>query len=253
MTVIRDFVWYELATPDKAAAEAFYAAVCGWTLADSGMPGGGYALARIGERPIAGLMGPMPGCDMSGRFGWMGYVGVDDVPATVARVESLGGRLLFGPMEVPEVGPFAVVADPQGAVLGLFAPVMATSPLAPMTPGAFAWHELTTADPVAAMTFHAEMFGWRADQVFPMGALGDYRLFAGEAGAIGGMAPAPEGVAPGWLYYVAVDDIDAAIERIGTAGGRLVLDPMEVPGGAFVVQATDPQGIRFALVGPRHK
>lgn len=251
MTAIRNFVWYELVTRDKAAAEAFYATVIGWTMVDSGMPGGSYTLARIGERPVAGLMGPVPGCDMGDRFGWLGYVGVEDVAATIARIESLGGHLLFGPMEVPEVGPFAVVADPQGVAFGLFAPAMETAPIAPMSTGSFAWHELSAADAAGAFAFYAELFGWTRDRAFPMGAMGEYQLFATGAEPVGGMMTNPGATKPGWLYYVGVDDIDAAVERLVAAGGRITHGPTEVPGGAFVVQATDPQGIAFALVGPR--
>lgn len=252
MTAIRNFIWYELNTPDKAAAEAFYGAVMGWDMVDSGMPGGVYALARIGERPVAGVMGPIPGCDTGDRFGWLGYVGVDDVAAMVDRLTGLGGALVFGPQDVPGVGTFAVVADPFGAVFGLFA---VTTPLpspAPMTPGTVAWHELSSSDWPTAFAFHAELFGWRKDRTFPMGEMGDYQLFAAEADPIGGMMNTPGGGTGHWLYYVAVEDIDAAVGRIEAGGGRILGGPMEVPGGAFTVRASDPQGLAFAIVGMRH-
>ncbi|MCE1234891.1 MAG: VOC family protein [Hyphomicrobiales bacterium] len=248
---VRDFVWYELTTPDKAAAEAFYGDVVGWTMADSGMPGGVYTLAKVGERPVVGVMQPAPGCDDADRFGWLGHVGVDDVDETAARMTASGGRLLFGPMSVEGVGRFAVVADPQGAPLGLFAPTYETTPLPTMSPGSIGWHELLTADPVAAFAGYAALFGWRKDQTYPMPGLGDYQLFASDRGAIGGMMKNPHGDRAFWGYYFAVDDIDAAIERTKAGGGAIVNGPMEVPGGAFIVQANDPQGLYFALVGPR--
>ncbi|MOA65650.1 Glyoxalase-like domain protein [compost metagenome] len=56
---------------------------------------------------------------------------------------------------------------------------------------------------------------------------------------------------PYWLYYISVSALDTAIERIKSGGGKIVLEPMEVPGGAWIVQALDPQGALFALVGQR--
>jgi len=251
MTTTRDFVWYELMTPDKAGAEAFYASVIGWTMTDSGMPGGIYTLAKVADRPVAGIMAPMPSCDTGAPAGWLGYVGVDDVAAEIERVKAGGGALLFGPQTVDGVGTFAVVADPQGAALGLFAATFETTPLPPMTPGSIGWHELYTSDPVAGFAFHAGLFGWTKDAAFPMPPFGDYQLFATARGAIGGMMKNPRGDGAFWGYVFAVEDIDAATARLTGAGGTVVNGPMEVPGGAFVVQATDPQGIFFSLVGMR--
>ena len=54
-----------------------------------------------------------------------------------------------------------------------------------------------------------------------------------------------------WLYYFTVEAIDAAVERVKAAGGKIVNGPMEVPGGSFIVQGEDPQGAMFALTAPR--
>ena len=66
----RNFVWYELMPPDKAASEVFYAAVVGWNMVDSGMPGGHYTLARVGERPTVGFMAKLEQCDVNAPPGW---------------------------------------------------------------------------------------------------------------------------------------------------------------------------------------
>lgn len=85
-----------------------------------------------------------------------------------------------------------------------------------------------------------------------MGEMGIYQIFAHGGAPIGGMMTKPKEVpAPYWLYYINVPAIDAAIERIKAGGGKIVLEPMEVPGGAWIVQALDPQGALFALVGPK--
>jgi predicted enzyme related to lactoylglutathione lyase len=54
----------------------------------------------------------------------------------------------------------------------------------------------------------------------------------------------------GWLYYFNVDDIHAAISRVGEAGGTIVRGAQQVPGGSYIAQALDPQGVLFAMVAP---
>ena len=65
------------------------------------------------------------------------------------------------------------------------------------------------------------------------------------------MARPKEVPVPLWLFYFVVPDIDAAAEKVKAGGGAVLNGPMEVPGGAWIIQATDPQGAMFALVGMR--
>jgi predicted enzyme related to lactoylglutathione lyase len=82
--------------------------------------------------------------------------------------------------------------------------------------------------------------------------MGTYQLFAAGGYAIGGMMTKPAQVpAPAWLYYFVVPAIDAAVERVKAAGGQVLNGPMEVPGGAWIIQCLDPQGAMFALVAAK--
>jgi predicted enzyme related to lactoylglutathione lyase len=145
-----------------------------------------------------------------------------------------------------------VVADPQGAVIALFQG-MGEVPAAPMmTPGTVGWNELMAVDAAAVWPFYAAMFGWTKGDALDMGPMGTYQLFAAEGVVCGGMMTKPAEVpAPYWAYYFAVADIDAALARAAGRGATVLMGPMEVPGGAWVVQALDPQGVFFALVGMR--
>ena len=115
------FVWYELMTSDPQAAAAFYRDVIGWTAQDAGMPGKPYTLFSASDTMVAGLMAipdevramGIPPC-------WTGYVGVADVDAMLADLRAAGGTLRRPAEDIPTVGRFAVVADPQGAVFILF-------------------------------------------------------------------------------------------------------------------------------------
>jgi hypothetical protein len=82
-----------------------------------------------------------------------------------------------------------------------------------------------------------------------MGPMGKYRIFGAGGAPLGGMMDETED-APlsAWAFYVNVDGIDAAVERIEANGGQVTMGPHEVPGGSWIVQALDPQGAAFALV-----
>lgn len=242
-------VWYELMTTDQDAAEAFYADVVGWTLADSGMPGMRYTLFSAGEHMVGGIMA-MP--DMAPS--WFGYVGVDSADAYAEKVTAAGGTLHKGPADIPGVGRFAIVSDPQGAVFCLFEPGPGDQPPpAPyMTPGSVGWHELHTTDWEAAFGFYAGLFGWEKDEAMDMGPMGTYQLVRmGSEHAVGALFNSTQVPRSTWLYYFSVPGIDAAKAKIEAGGGTIVVDLMEVPGGMWVLNATDPQGTLFALVGPR--
>jgi len=82
--------------------------------------------------------------------------------------------------------------------------------------------------------------------------MGTYQIFSIGGAAAGGMFNKPPMVpVTFWLYYINVGDFDAAVERLKAGGGSIVNGPMEVPGGSWIVQAKDPQGAMFALVGRR--
>jgi predicted enzyme related to lactoylglutathione lyase len=249
------FVWYELMTTDKKAAQAFYADVVGWGTQDTDMPGMTYTMFTAAEVPVCGLMDlPENARTMGAPPSWIGYVGVDDVDASAEQIKRLGGTLHMPPMDIPNVGRFAVSADPQGATIALFKWNGAQTEQTPEpgTPGRVGWHELLAADWEKAFAYYNKLFGWQKSDAMDMGAMGTYQLFAHGGQAIGGMFNKPPAVpVPFWLYYFNVGDIDAAIKRVAAGGGKIVKGPMEVPGGAWIIQGLDPQGAMFALVGPK--
>lgn len=248
-----DFVWYELCTTDPAAAAAFYARVVGWTTADSGVAGMDYTLLAVGERPVAGIM-TLPPEQMPPRPAWFGYVAAADVDAKAAEIEAAGGAIHKPPQDIPSVGRFAVVADPQGAVFMLFkGQGEPLPPLAMMQTGSVGWHELHAGDWEKSWPFYQCMFDWMKDATHDMGPMGTYQIFRTSGSACGGMLTDPGSSRAYWLFYFVTDDIDAGMDRVTAAGGKLLLGPQEVPGGAWIINAEDPQGGIFALVGMRKR
>ena len=244
------FVWYELMTTDTGYAEAFYKTVIGWSAADSGLPGIPYTMFSAGETRAGGLMA-IPEHAAGASPGWLGYVAVDNVDATAAEVAKLGGAIHRGPGDIPEVGRFAVAADPQGAVFVLFhgRGTMPPQP-PPNTPGLGSWRELHTTDPQAGYGFYAALLGWTKADAIDMGPVGLYQMFAAGGVTAGGMMKAVTIHPPFWLYYFNVDAIEPAAERVKAAGGQVINGPHPVPGGSWIVHGLDPQGAMFGLVQP---
>jgi predicted enzyme related to lactoylglutathione lyase len=251
----QNFCWYELMTPDVEGAKAYYGAVIGWDAENGGPGNDDYTMLLANGRRVAGILETPAHARAGGAPPiWLGYIEVDDCDATAARIEQAGGTIHRQPTDIPGIGRFAVTADPQGAIFYIMTPLpIEVQPPVPLnTPGHAAWRELYAADGEAAFRFYAEQFGWTADEAMDMGGMGKYQLFAAGAEAIGGMMTKPASIPrPFWLYYFAVEDIDAATRRVTTNGGELLEGPMQVPGGVWIIQAKDPQGAMFALVGPR--
>ena len=249
------FAWYELITTDVAAAQAFYTKVVGWDAQDASTPGLPYTLFTAGKAPVSGLM-DLP--DEARRKGatprWMGYVGVRDVDATVDRLKALGGAVYVPPTNT-NIGRIAVVADPQAADLALVQGLKTGQRKAADLgkSGRVGWNELLAADLQKAIAFYGELFGWqRADA--EIGPGDGYQLFSAGGQMIGGMSTKRRtDPVPYWVYYINVDDIEAAMERVKTAGGRIFESPVETPGGSWIVRCGDPQGAPFALKGERNR
>ncbi len=249
------FVWHELLSTDINSAKSFYSKVVEWGLQDSQMPGIDYWMFKVGQLPVAGLMTlPDEAKKMGAPPHWEGYVGVDDVDAAVAKAKQLGGRVFKEPTDIPNVGRFAILADPQNTIFALFkwSSPMPGEPPAPNTPGLIGWNELYATDWQKAFDFYSALFGWTKGEAINMGDMGTYQLFDHNGRSIGGMMNKPPQMpATSWVYYFNVADIDAAVSRVNANGGKIVNGPMQVPGGGWIAQAVDPQGAFFALVGMR--
>lgn len=249
------FGWCELMTTDVAAATEFYRAAIGWSAKEAGIAGRHYIVLSAGEVSVAGAMEiPQATREAGMRPGWIGYIMVDDVDEIAMRLREGGGTIHRPAEDIPGVGRFAVVSDPQGAVFTLFMPRgMETPPAADTSaPGHVGWHELYATDWPAAFAFYSGLFGWTKGDAVDMGPMGTYQLFATGGPAVGGMMNAMESVPhPVWNHYFNVDAIDAGVDRVKNAGGEVLNGPHEVPGGMWIAHCRDPQGASFAILSSR--
>jgi predicted enzyme related to lactoylglutathione lyase len=243
------FVWFELMTSDPHEAESFYHKVIGpGPAARRAPPPVSYTRFAGADGGEGGRPAPAGG---AARPGWLGYVAVDDVDVGAGRAIEAGGLVRRNATDIPGVGRFAVISDPQGGTLALFKPLprrQAIHALDEAQPS-IGWHELHTADRDAALRFYAHLFGWTKGEPVDLGDMGIYQMFVHDSAAIGGMiTQQPTVPAPFWLFYFAVESISAAMTRVRDAGGQVVNGPHQVPGGSWVAHGLDPQGGLFALV-----
>ncbi len=251
-----DFIWYELMTSDADAAQRFYGAMLEWSFASGGISDMDYRIINAPEHAVGGLMPISPEmAEQGARPGWLGYIGVDDVDKCIESIVHGGGTVHMPATDIPGVGRFALVADPQGAPFYIMRGAsdevsMAFAADHPRI-GHCAWNELITSDQAAALHFYGVRFGWVKDGEMDMGPMGSYD-FLRHGFMMGAMMKASgEMGPPHWNFYFRVVDIDVAYATAKANGGTIVSEPHEVPGGDFVLHGIDPQGAFFALVGAR--
>ncbi|MEZ0244995.1 MAG: VOC family protein [Sphingomonas sp.] len=253
------FIWYELLTRDAKAAKAFYDPVVGWNIDAEAPPGGmDYRMINAHDGQAGGVM--QLNADMvagGAKAIWLGYFGVDDVDASVAAIVAEGGQVHLPAFDIPNVGRLAMVTDPQGVPFYVMRGFSSESSTAYQRfgTGHVSWNELMTPDDAAAIAFYGKTLNLSTAGTMPMGEMGDYTFLANaesKGEAIGAVMRAPPGVPAGWGFYFRVPEIQAAKAAVVAGGGSVRQDPMQVPGGEWVINCTDPEGVSFGLVSPEN-
>ncbi len=246
-------VWYDCMTSDPSKAVAFYTKLIGWTMTPMPMGDTAYDMWTTSRGPMGGVMQlPAEAAKAGAPSHWLMYIATPDVAATVKQAAAMGATVYVPPQEIPDVGEFAVLADPQGAMFAVYCSNKpATDEVTPAVFGEFGWHELATDDPDAAWTFYQTLFGWEQREAHDMGPMGIYQTWsrAGWPMGLGGLCRRPpELPVTCWTLYVRVADLDAAVAQVPKLGGQVLAGPMEVPGGARIAACMDPTGAAVSLL-----
>ncbi|MFE6049603.1 VOC family protein [Kitasatospora sp. NPDC056446] len=240
--------WADAMFTDVEGAKAFYGDVLGWTFGESSSEFGNYTQAYSDGKAVAAVVPPMPG--EQAQSAWCLYLASPDAGATAARIRANGGEVVMGPMQVGDFGTMVIAKDPGGVVFGVWQAGRHEGFEKQGEPGAYSWAEVVTREPAKADAFFPAVFPYGVRKM-DAGDF-DYRMFQvggqpvlGRMSAEGDFLP-PE--APSYIsVYFAVDDTDAAIERLTARGGKVYFGPMDSPFGRFAAVG-DPQGAAFGLI-----
>jgi uncharacterized protein len=242
---------------DAEAAVAFYTSLFGWDVEDTMPPGipGQHFMCRLRGRDIAAIASRPEGAPP--ETAWTTYVWVDSADDAAAKVVATGGSVIKRPFESLDGGRLAIVADPAGAVFGVWQPGTHKGAQLVNEPGAWAMSMLNTGDVEGAKRFYRELFGWETETFDAGGTeLTLWRL----PGYVGGepeqpvprdvvaaMAPLPAAAAaPHWSINFWADDVDAIAATAAAHGGSVVAMPTDGPGFREAVVA-DPEGARLSV------
>jgi predicted enzyme related to lactoylglutathione lyase len=259
--------WVASVHPDPENAVAFYTELFGWEAEETmgtNSPGK-YYLCRLRGRDVAAV-GSQRGGGAPPVPVWGTYIWVESADDTVAKVTDAGGSVIVEPFDLLDAARMAVVADPAGAVFGVWQPAEHRGARLVNEPGAWSMSQLNTYDPDGSKAFYGAVFGWETD-TFDLGE-GEIMLWRlpGYVGGepeqpvsrevVGVMLPmsggrSPEDEAAHWSVDFWVDDVDAAADKAAELGGEAVVSPMDTSVGKTAVLA-DPQGAVFSVskVGP---
>jgi uncharacterized protein len=237
------FSWTDLGTTDAHGAKSFYTSLFGWEAEDLPVGEGFvYTMLRKNGLEVAALYrmqeeGQPPN--------WLSYVTVSSADEAAEKARELGASLIVEPMDVLDVGRQVVIQDPQGAVFAVWEPRASIGARLVNDPGAMTMNQLNASSPSVAQDFYSDLFGWRFEEVSEDPPY--WGIYNGDR-LNGGMMPLPEGdpSPTHWLVYFTSENLDGDADRIGELGGQVVVPPMPIPSGRFLV-ARDPQGAFFAL------
>lgn len=235
-------LWLDLVTEDSNAAASFYHGLFGWEI---GPDRGGNRRISFQGTDIAGLFQISNEMPNAAESQWLVGIAVDDLERAVRSTKEAGGAILRNITVVPDSGRYAVIRDPQGAVLMLGTPSREIG--GPREPGFFVWAELWTRDLEAAADFYASVLGaTRKDLERPGGT---YTVFETGDEPRAGLVLLPENAErPAWAPYIGVVDLADTLRRTVSLGGNVVLEPRDDFGGGRVALIEDPTHAMLFIV-----
>jgi predicted enzyme related to lactoylglutathione lyase len=247
------WVWYELVSTDTEKSKSFYSQLLGWQIEPQEMGGMKFDLVKSGGQDIATLTA----AEGKAKSHWVPFVSVPDVDATVKTVEEQKGKTVKPPADIPNIGRFAIVADPNGVEFAVFKGANGDQP-DPQQPatGQFVWNEYLTKNKkqhAAALAFYPATIGYTASQM-QMGEgkkkMAYDMLSFGEAPRAGVQAAKPTSLGGQWLPWVVVDDTDAMVALAKQLKGKIVVKAHDIPTIGRAAIVADSTGAAVGLLKP---
>jgi len=242
------FIWADLFTTDVPRARSFYTELFGWEWRQisASRP---YGIFYQGDIAVAGLARRDPPDDGQAYGTWVHYVSVQNVASAEARFLERGGETLLPRRSVAQRGEFAILADPDGAIVGLLNSASGDPDEFQADVGEFMWHQLFTHGLDPAADFYESVFGYEIYEREDTPEIIDYILSSGgySRASIGELPEDSQSV-PTWLGFVRVGDVAATVSRVEQLGGKVLLPPAEERLGGDLAIVADPEGTPVGLL-----
>jgi uncharacterized protein len=256
--------WVDTWQPDAEAAVAFYSQLFGWEAEDTMPPDtpGKHFMCRLRGRDVAAVAS-RPGKATATAPAWGTYIWVESAEGTAAQMSETGGSVVMEPFAALDGGRIAILADPAGAVFGVWQPGGHRGAQIVNEAGAWSMSALNTPDTEGVERFYGSLFGWETETMkLGGGEIKMWRL----PGYVGGepsqpvprdvvavMAPisgdqSGDGASSRWSVDFWVDDVDAIADRAADLGGEVIAPPYDIPGAGFrQAVLADPRGAAFSV------
>jgi uncharacterized protein len=240
--------WVDLSTNDIPKAIGFYSSQFGWTVSPGGPEVGGYSMAQLDGRNVAGISESMglPGAPTA----WATFFASSDVDATAARIKSAGGGVIVEPTDAMDAGRMLVGYDTTGAGFGVWQARNHSGAQVVNVPGAFTWTEHMSHDFEGAKAFYAAVFGYEYGDISTDSFSYATLLINGQQ-VVGGIGAFPGGSEDAhqasWGVYFGTADTDKSVELAVAHGGRVIRPATDSPYGRMAIVA-DNQGAVFSLI-----
>jgi hypothetical protein len=254
---VGELCWADVQTPDVAAAKTFYAAVFGWRYEDFPTPDGrSYAKAFLDDDLVV-TVAPQPQQGGAPRPAhWNVYFAAVDARAAAEEAPHAGGSVQFGPEDIGDTGTMVFVDPPGGGATGIWQAGTHPGSGRYNEPGAFAWAELLTPEPQAAVGFFQQLFGHEVTE-YPQDDGGTYTTLMVNGTEVAGVAPVPEDDedadggetgSRGWQVYFGVSSVKEAVLSAVAAGADVLVEPEFAEDGGTIATLKDPQGGVFSVL-----
>lgn len=238
-----EFVWHDLVTPNPSTARTFYGALFGWTFEEGSGVDPGYTIIRQGGVPVGGIVRPRQENVVAQ---WLSYVTVENVDRATKAFRASGGTVYRGPLDARKDLRVAVVADAQGAALGLANRGPRIEEQGPPAVNRWLWIEYVARDPSPALTFFDEVLGFK-NEISDKREGFTYYLLSTDRPRAGLFRTPWERETSAWLPYVRVEDPAASAARAVQLGGQILLSPRAEVRNASLAIVLDPDGAAVAL------
>lgn len=241
--------WFEVCSPNVASAVKFYEAVFGWTGVGYPMGETTYHMLQKGDLAFAGVMDLNHESMQGVPPHWGLYFHTESCQGSIDKAKELGAELVYGPMDIPDIGTVAGFKDCCGAFFNVHEPAGERQDI---SNGGVNWVEHMGPNRESAVSFYKSLFGWGSMDMDMGEPVGIYSMLTiGEMPIAGAMQVGESmGVPPNWTIYLHSDKLEDTIEKITANGGSIMQPPMDIGEFGRIAIAADCCGAVFGLHQP---